>query len=629
MASTTTAGQLDSFMQPARDLSVLPFWFWNDDLTEAELLRQIDDFEAHGVYGFVIHPRVGLPRDTGWMSPRLLECMRFATEEAARRDMTVVLYDEGMYPSGSSSGQVVAENPLFACRGLARIELEGDAAPELPPGHNLVAVVERQNGQRIAVVDRPVDSVIRGLHYLDEANGDEETTPPAADLLNPDAVLCFRRLVYDRYYQELGPHFGKTIIGVFTDEPGLLGRSRETEKVWPGTTGILPVASDLLGYDFAPHLPALWYDDEPDASEHREAYLRAVKRRLEETYYRPLSDWCEAHGVALMGHPAQPDELGMERYFHIPGQDIVWRYIEPDKPSALEGPQSTQAKCTSSAMLHLGRRRNSNECYGAYGHELTYEEMRWIADWLFVRGVNMLLPHAFYYSVRGPRLDERPPDVGPNSAWWPDYSSFALYCRRLSWLNTDSEHICRVAILGESNFLPWQAAKICFEHQLDFNYLEARDLWENATVDDAGLHLAGMSYRALVVDGLEALPARALAPLQRLNDSGRVLVWQTPVDGMTTAKTLSTEAELVAAVDALSEPPLRFSPHQPGLRVRGVRKRGIQYWLLFNEGARELSFDVDGPGAPQRLQLDAWTGIQQNREGSRITLQPRQTMILL
>ena len=88
----------------------------------------------------------------------------------------------------------------------------------------------------------------------------------------------------------------------------------------------------------------------------------------------------------------------------------------------------------------------------------------------------MLIPHAFYYSIRGPRFDERPPDVGPNSSWWNDYKKFADYCRRLCWLNTDSEHICNVAILGEADRLPWRAAKVCFQNQRDFNYLETRDL---------------------------------------------------------------------------------------------------------------------------------------------------------
>lgn len=34
----------------------------------------------------------------------------------------------------------------------------------------------------------------------------------------------------------------------------------------PGTTGILEHVNAFLGYDFTEHLPALWYEDEPDAA---------------------------------------------------------------------------------------------------------------------------------------------------------------------------------------------------------------------------------------------------------------------------------------------------------------------------------------------------------------------------
>ncbi len=122
----------------------MPFWFWNDRLTDEEIVRQIADFEAHGVYGFVIHPRVGLPRDTAWLSPRMLHCMHVAIDEAARRGMYVVLYDEGMYPSGSSSGQVVARNRAHAARGLFKIDLGPDDEPELRENEHLLALVTRR-----------------------------------------------------------------------------------------------------------------------------------------------------------------------------------------------------------------------------------------------------------------------------------------------------------------------------------------------------------------------------------------------------------------------------------------------------------------------------------------------------
>ena len=168
-----------AWQTPSTEFSPAPFWFWNDALTEAEIAHQLDAFQAHGVDAFVLHPRVGLPRHLGWMSRALLDMMRFAIEQAQSRGMWVILYDEGMYPSGSSSGQVVAENPAYHVRGLVRVNLT-DAQPntsisgvriasdgqlDLTPKQNLVAVVD-YHGQRYAMVDRPIDSVIRGLHFV-------------------------------------------------------------------------------------------------------------------------------------------------------------------------------------------------------------------------------------------------------------------------------------------------------------------------------------------------------------------------------------------------------------------------------------------------------------------------------
>ncbi len=568
---------------PPREFSLAPFWFWNDALDEAEIIRQIADFEAHGVYGFVIHPRVGLPRDIGWMSDRMMHFMRVAVEEAARREMTVILYDEGMYPSGSSSGQVVAANPDYHCRCMSRTELRDGETPWLEEGQTLVAVVERTNGERIAVIDRPVDAYIRGLHYIGEGPAEDE--PPAADLLNPASVATFIHLVYDRYAEALGDHFGTTIRAIFTDEPGVLGRCRERDVV-PGTTGILEHINGFLGYDFTPHLPALWYDNEPDSERHREDFERAIMHRLEETYYRQLRDWCEAHGTALTGHPARGDEIGLLRHFHIPGQDLVWRWVLPG-PTALEGAESTQAKCSASAALHLGRRRNTNECFGAYGHEFTWEEMKWLVDWCFVRGVNQLTPHAFYYSIRGPRRDERPPQVGPHSPWWDTYKAFADYCRRLSWLNTDSTHICRIAILTESAGLPWSAAKVCFQHQRDFNYLELRHLWEAADVSSDGIRIAGMHYQAVIVDGLRAIPEQAMQALNLLNSAGRLILWgDKEVLGLPTVGIeVNTPETLIEAVDRLTPPDLVADSGTPDLRYRHVVKDGTHTYILWNEGA--------------------------------------------
>jgi hypothetical protein len=630
------------WLEPAPEFSLAPFWFRNDALSEKEIARQLDDFKAHGVYGFVIHPRAGLPRDIGWLSEPMIKFMRFAIEQAAKRDMWVVLYDEGMYPSGSSSGQVVAENAAFRTRGLFQIDLDAtkpgtsqsgikigrDGEPALAKDQNLIAIVRRKkNGHRIAIVDRAIRegySVIRGLHFVEDDpprrdNHREvpENAPPGGDILNPESVACFIRLVYQRYYDEFKEHFGKTVQAIFTDEPSFLAKRGERGAV-PGTTDILEHVNSYLGYDFRPYLPTLWYRDEPDAERYKRDYQQALQHRLEETFYGQISKWCREHGVALTGHPAAPDDIGQLRHFQIPGQDIVWRYIEPGKPNALEGAQSTQAKCASSAMIHLGRRRNSNEYCGAYGHNFTFEEMKWLTNWLIVRGCNLLYPHAFYYSVRGPRIDERPPDVGPNSAWWDEYKPFADSVSRLCWLNTDSKHVCELAILGLNNHLPWRVAKVCFQTQRDFNYLEAQHLWEDAEVDQNGIRIAGMHYRALIIEAEP--PEKAKSALDLLDKAGRLIRWN---DGM-------DASELLRQIDRLVLVDVRVRPASRDLRVRHVRKNKADYYIVFNEGQSNLEVELETSIKGRRFLLDPQTSRQQLlAPEERLLLKPHELRVIM
>lgn len=567
---------------PPREFSLLPFWFWNDELSEAELLRQIAEFDANGVYGFVIHPRVGLPRDTGWMSDKLLGFYHVAIEEAAKRDMRVLLYDEGMYPSGSSSGQLVERHPELACRCLA---LHDETQP-LPVGAVVVQSFVDENGVRRLIVDRPVNSVIRGLHYI--GDGPKEDEPPAGDLLNPRTAPAIISLVYDRFRQEFGKHFGKTILGIFTDEPNPLGRSRE-KGVFAGTTGVLPHLSRLIGYDVEKRLPELWQKS-PQADRFREDYKLAIRLRMEDTWYAPLGKWCEANGVALCGHPDSGDEIGVQRHFQFPGQDLVWRWVLPDHPTALEGHESTQGKCSASAMVHFGRRRNSNEFAGAYGHEATFDEIRWLANWCLIRGVNLLIPHAFYYSIRGPRRDERPPQVGPHTAQWNDngpegFKALADHCRLWSWLNTDCKPIVDVAILTHADRCPWPAAKALLTNQRDFHYLDPTTLLEQSKVIDGRLQVADQTYHCLIIDGSAELPPAELQKLQPLIDAGHVLRYtadESP-DALPLAR---SSVELIERINAFSPPPVRLAQADADVRLRLIDKDGQRLLMAFNESLK-------------------------------------------
>jgi hypothetical protein len=264
-------------------------------------------------------------------------------------------------------------------------------------------------------------------------------------------------------------------------------------------------------------------------------------------------------------------------------------------------------------MAHLGRRRNANEVYGAYGHQLTFDEMKWLADWLLVRGVNLLVPHAFYYSVRGPRVDERPPDVGPHSPWWDAFGAFADYAARLCRMNTEGRHVCDLAVLGLADELPWRAARALFEAQIDFNYLEARHLWEDAEVDAGGIRIAGMRYRALVLDGMEP-PPRAEAALAKLDHAGRLVRWS---------------AGGLPAVERLVTPDVRLAPAHADVRFRHVLRDGTHYYLFFNEGGGGIRTGLQVAAEGRRRWLDPWRGTTlANADGGKLELGPHETRVL-
>jgi hypothetical protein len=125
--------------------------------------------------------------------------------------------------------------------------------------------------------------------------------------------------------------------------------------------------------------------------------------------------------------------------------------------------------------------------------------------------------------------------------------------------------------LGRADHLPWQAAKICFQNQFDFNYIEERDILEQAEVNENGIHLAGMSYEALI---LEHQPdADVMAALTPLAQAG----------GVFNFLERTSAQELMAWLGTRTPKEFQIQPAAPGLRIRQVQKGLHQYVMLFNE----------------------------------------------
>lgn len=565
---------INEILNPPKEFTPVPFWFLNDKFEKTELRRQMTDFCEKGVNAVVLHPRIGFPKELEYLSEAYFDIIGFIVETAEKLDMKIVLYDEGMYPSGSAHGLVVAFNPDFAAQGITVTDNISDGS----------VVADLGNGRYI--VNKKTDGTIRGIHFGEDDG--EVNAPKAADILNEKAVDKFIELTHERYYEHLSKYFGNTIIGFFTDEPSIVGRCRD--KFFPWGHGIY---EELIKQGGNIKELAGLFDNEENQTVIK--YKEIVKQKLNETYYKRLHDWCENHNISLMGHPSQSDDIDEERFFHIPGQDLVFRWVSPEEGGSV-GTDSVMAKCSSDAARHMGCRRNSNECFGVCSRDeipwyFTASDMKWYIDWLGVRGVNLFIPHAFYYSVRGKRSTERPPDVGPNNIWWKHYRMFSDYIKRISYIMTDSINKAEIAVLCKSGDMKPELAKDLFENQLEFNYLPY-SLLDKCEIKDG--HLIIGEYEYSYVFGESDLPIN-----------------------------------LVESVEEITERKFVLSSPQRDLRMTHINKYGVDMIFAVNEGFGVIETDVAVDIGGEPVEVDLWSGKAYKTERVSLRLKPYESVLIV
>nr|WP_297708172.1 hypothetical protein [uncultured Butyrivibrio sp.] len=560
----------------------IPFWFWNDDLSEEEILRQMKEMKDKGVDGLVIHPRKGLPRSIEYLSDEYFHFVKFAVQKAKEMDMKVVLYDEAMYPSGSCHGEVVKGNPDFASKGLTR---------------NLKIV--------------PSEGTIRGVHE-NEDDG-EGNAPKSADLLYPEAVARFIELTHDKYYAELSEYFGDTIIAFFTDEPNILGRNCRADII-PWSEGIMEEYEAAGGKK--ENLKFL-FEDNCEDQETKSIYSAVIHERLSNSYYSQLSKWCIEHNIALTGHPEKSTDIGYLKYFQMPCQDIVWRFVEPEDDHSIVGEHSTMGKCSSDSARHRGKRRNGNECFGCCGERqdpylFTENDMRWYLNWLFIRGVNLVYPHAFYYSIRDGRGEERPPEVGLHNPFWPDYKRMSDYIKRMCFLNTDSVNQAQVAIICSEDQLSWKLAKPLFTHQIEFNYLE-KELFIDC--DKEHLTIASQKYSVTVID-ITLFEALNQDQRQKLNEfasvGGKLIILD---------ENDFSEDDYLKEINNYIDKKVSFIGDVYYLRTTQLKKDNEEFILLSNEKEESISFQMKLIDYDVKYAIDPYTMKEIDLVGE-ITMKP-------
>ncbi len=253
------------------------------------------------------------------------------------------------------------------------------------------------------------------------------------DVLRPETADLFLRTTHEEYRKRFSEYFGDTLRGFFVDEPGLYS------NFWDRNPGSVAWTEDFAdafreakGYDIRRRLYAL-YEATKWSEQVRFDFYDFVGELMEDRFMRPLADWCEHNGVELTGHLMLEEFMvTMARYAGNPFRQL--RHLHIPGVDRIDEAYEKITERLGSSIAHLaGRQRCMSETYALIGWKLAPPYMHQIWHHQAARGVNMLCPHAFYYSIEGFRKDECPPSEFFQNPWWPHFKPLADAVREESW----------------------------------------------------------------------------------------------------------------------------------------------------------------------------------------------------
>ena len=500
-SATANAPQNDAlfsqFQDPPRQYSPMPFWFWNGKLEGAKVQEQVRRMVDQHVYGAFLHARDGL--QTPYLSEDWFRAFGAGLEEAKRSGFQFNFVDEYNWPSGevrniwmagNHQSEVLAHNPNFRMQSVAYKEqiVHGPRPVTMPEVPQLQAVLVarwlgagRIDRQSLRSLDLPGGSApvqwsapagdwLIMEFYLEPAMGFDGGV---VDLMNPDAIKLYFDLSYGEYYRRFRPYFGDTLRMSFSDHEGVFGY----RIGW--TPALYDTFTRRNGYDLRTVFPLLMYDGGTASAKVRQDYLATVTQLYEDSYWAGITRKAKELGIGRSGHAWEENLqsgaafegslFALERGLNPVGVDSLGDF----------GRQPLNFKVAQSVADFEGR-RFACENQGVQGTDsyLDMQGLRKATNSIGAWGVNLFIPHAFDYDVSRANY---PPDW-LHQPYWPHFSAYADYTRRISFMNSENSHHVTNVLLYYPMTSVWADSAPVFNNQSDYQRLSDPPNWKNQTV---------------------------------------------------------------------------------------------------------------------------------------------------
>ncbi len=552
------------FRNPTAEYRGAPFWSWNCELEEKELLRQIEELKQMGFGGFHIHCRSGMA--TEYLGDEYMRLVKACVKKAKKENMLTWLYDEDRWPSGYAGGLVTKDKKYRKRLLVFSPEPKIDGETINLKGYGDVSEVLIDFGKYDVVLNDSGELLkYRRLLENETPEGEVfyayetvlEPTPRFnnqgyADVLNPDTIRRFIEVTHERYKEAVGKEFNKNIPSIFTDEPQFARKARlgfATSKapvVLPWTDDLDETYIKTYGYSLVDKLPEIiWNLPRGEISTTRYKYHIHLCERFTDAFSVQLGEWCQKNDIALTGHIIAEENLKLQtervgeimplyKGFQIPGIDMLCAKYE----------YNTAKQCQS-AVRQCGKEGMMSELYGVTTWDFDFRGFKLSGDWQAAMGVTVRVPHLAWVSMQGEAKRDYPPAIGYQSPWYEKFGYVEDHFARLNTALTRGKPVVRIGVIHpiESywiNYGPEAQSAIVLDELdenfenitkwlsfggYDFDYICETTLPELCEKGGVPLKVGEMAYDAVIVPACETLRATTVERLDAFRRAGGKLIF--------------------------------------------------------------------------------------------------------
>lgn len=411
----------------------IPFWSWNDELEIPELEKQIEWMHDNGIGGFFMHARGGLT--TPYLGDKWFKCIEACLKKAKELDMEAYAYDENGWPSGFAGGELLKE------------ESNRDMYLSYSYG--------KYDEKAVASFDVSGESIKRVYSGSNVLNVYTHTSTSTADILNKEVVKKFINLTHERYKKHDIYH---NLRGFFTDEP-------QYYRWGTAFTRVLPqYFKDKYHEDIFERIGLLFVDKD-GYEDYRYKYYKSMQELMLDSFAKQIYEWCDSNGYKFTGHYIEEMGIGKQilccggimpfyEYEHIPGVDHLGRDVD----------DNISARQLGSVMAQLDKKQGLCEMFACVGWDATPLELKKIAEYYMVNGVNVLCHHLLPYKEHGQRKRDYPEHYSSINPWVDKaFKDFNDHFSNIAELLFHSKEIVHVGV-----FMPIRSGYFSYKRELEW-----------------------------------------------------------------------------------------------------------------------------------------------------------------